>query len=113
MIPTARHIPNRPFRSLARWIGLSLLVVFTTLANANGADSGRAKRVVMISTGSRFSPGFALIEQSALDTRRNSAPAESIFTPKISISFASPAKVISGFFATICATNMLTTLPIC
>jgi signal transduction histidine kinase len=74
MIPTARHIPNRPFRSLARWIGLSLLVVFTTLANANGADSGRAKRVVMISTGSRFSPGFALIEQSALDTMAKLGP---------------------------------------
>jgi len=37
-----------------------------TLASANGADSERAKRVV-ISTGSRFSPSFALAEQNAID----------------------------------------------
>ena len=113
MIPTCRYNLNRTFRSLARWIGLSLLVVFTTLANANGADSGRAKRVVMISTGSRFSPGFALIEQSALDTMAKLGPGRIDFTPNISTSFASPVKVISGFSATICARNMLTTLPIC
>ena len=74
MIPTSGHLSNRPFRSIARWVGLSILIVCTTLGNANGADSGRAKRVMMISTGSRFSPGFALIEQSALDTMAKLGP---------------------------------------
>jgi hypothetical protein len=33
-------------------------------------DGGRAKRMLMISTGNRFAPGFAVAEQSALDTLR-------------------------------------------
>jgi len=74
MIPMSGHLSNRPFRSIARWVGLSILIVCTTLGSAHGADSGRAKRVMMISTGSRFSPGFALIEQSALDTMAKLGP---------------------------------------
>ena len=74
MIPTARHLSNRPFRSIARWVALSILVVCITVASANGADSGRAKRVVVISTGSRFSPGFALAEQNAIDTMAKLGP---------------------------------------
>ena len=68
MIRPYSNLSNLPFRSLAWWVGLSILIVCTTLASANGADLGRAKRVVMITTGSRFSPGFALLEQNALDT---------------------------------------------
>ncbi len=74
MIRASRYLSNRPPRSLARLVGLTILLVSTTLASANSADSGRAKRVVMITTGSRFSPGFALAEQNALDTMAKLGP---------------------------------------
>jgi hypothetical protein len=51
------------------WLVALCIISFLVAArSASGADAGRAKRVVMISTGSRFSRGFALAEQSALDT---------------------------------------------
>src|SRR6266436_9318540 len=34
---------------------------------AHAADAGPAKRVLLISTGSRFSPGFALVDQAVLE----------------------------------------------
>ncbi len=73
------RLSNRPFQSLARWVGLSILIVCTTLASAQGADPEKAKRVVMISTGSRFSPGFALLEQNALDTMAKLGPGPNDF----------------------------------
>ena len=74
MIPACRRTLNRLFRSLARRIGLSVLVICATFASADGADAERAKRVVMISTASRFAPGFALVEQGALDTMAKLGP---------------------------------------
>ena len=68
MTLTPSGFSNRSLPSLLCLIGLSILVVGTSLARAQDVDTGRAKRVVMISTGSRSSPGFALVEQSALDT---------------------------------------------
>ena len=52
-------------------------ILFLMAATAvGGAETERAKRVVMISTGSRFSPGFALLEQSALDTMGKVGPGQ-------------------------------------
>jgi two-component system sensor kinase FixL len=50
-----------------------LLAIFCLIATSGvrAAESIPAKRVLMISTGSRFAPGFAVAEQSALDTLRN------------------------------------------
>src|SRR5688572_30291561 len=66
----------RTWRHLLRKgsLGLFILVVCTSAASAQVADFERAKRVVMISTGSRFSPGFALVEQSALETMAKLGP---------------------------------------
>ena len=74
MTLTPSGFSNRSLPSLLCLIGLSILVVGTSLARAQDVDPGRAKRVVMISTGSRFSPGFALVEQSALDTMAKLGP---------------------------------------
>ena len=74
MTLTPSGFSNRSLPSLLCLIGLSILVVGTSLASAQDVDPGRAKRVVMISTGSRFSPGFALVEQSALDTMAKLGP---------------------------------------
>jgi PAS domain S-box-containing protein len=52
---------------------LCTLICLTAAARVHGADGAqeeRAKRVLMISTGNRFAPGFSLAEQSALETLR-------------------------------------------
>ena len=64
-----KHPPG-PF--VRRWF-ICLLCVLAGVAAAGrllGADSSRAKRVLVLSTGSRFSPGFPLVEQSVIDELR-------------------------------------------
>jgi signal transduction histidine kinase len=46
---------------------LCAVVCLIVTASAYAADAGRAKRVLLISTGSRLSPGFALVDQGALE----------------------------------------------
>jgi PAS domain-containing protein len=61
------HTSNGRFRSL---VGLCVILFLAAVSFAHAADAGHAKRVLVVSTGSRFSPGFQLIEQSALDRLR-------------------------------------------
>jgi hypothetical protein len=63
-------------RFLGRLVALWAIVFLAAVSSARGADAGRTRRVVMISTGSRFSPGFALVEQSALDTMAKLGPGQ-------------------------------------
>ncbi len=49
---------------------LCAVLCLTAATDVDSADSGSAKRVLMISTGNRFAPGFSLAEQSALETLR-------------------------------------------
>ena len=63
---------NRPVQLAGRWI-FFLLCLFAGIVTAGrvlGADTPRAKRVLVISTGSRFSTGFPIAEQSALQSLR-------------------------------------------
>ena len=46
---------------------LCALFLVTVLNNAGGAEQPRAKRVLLISTGSRLSPGFALVDKGVLE----------------------------------------------
>jgi two-component system, LuxR family, sensor kinase FixL len=45
---------------------LCALFMFAAVTLASGAEKPRAKRVLIVSTGSRLSPGFALIDQGVL-----------------------------------------------
>ena len=60
------HISNTHF--LGRLVALCIVVCLLAVSSANAGDAGRAKRVLMISTGSRVSPGFGLVEQRIFDT---------------------------------------------
>jgi len=54
-------------------LSLGLVCVMVALApgsNGFGADRAPAKRVLMLATGSRFSPGFPILEQSVTDQLR-------------------------------------------
>jgi hypothetical protein len=54
------------------WSSHALCVVgcLIVTSGAYGAEPGQAKRVLLISTGSRFSPGFALVDQAVLEALR-------------------------------------------
>jgi PAS domain S-box-containing protein len=54
-------------RFLGRLVAMSMIIFLAAETFANAADAGPTRRVLMISTGGRFGPGFTLIEQSALD----------------------------------------------
>jgi two-component system, LuxR family, sensor kinase FixL len=65
------------FQSVGRWALYALCAICCLMTmEARGADDGRPKRVLMISTGSRFSPGFPVAEQGALDTLRQARPGQ-------------------------------------
>jgi hypothetical protein len=51
--------------SLGRLVALCTIASVVAVGSVNAAEAGRAKRVLMISTGSRLSPGFGLVEQTA------------------------------------------------
>lgn len=54
---------------------LCLVIVLSTVSAANAADAGRAKRVLMIATASRFSPGLGVAERNIVATVRRLIPA--------------------------------------
>jgi signal transduction histidine kinase len=56
------HISNTHF--LGRLAALCIIVCLVAISSANAADAGRAKRVLMLFSGSQFAPGSALVEQS-------------------------------------------------
>ncbi|HLN85232.1 MAG TPA: ABC transporter substrate binding protein, partial [Candidatus Limnocylindrales bacterium] len=45
---------------------LCAIVYLTVASGVHGADDGRAKRVLLISTGSRLAPGFIIVDQQLL-----------------------------------------------
>jgi len=59
-------------------LALGLIVVLSTVSLAAAAEVSRAKRVLIISTGSRLAPGFILVDQQLLRALENipSAPVE-------------------------------------
>jgi len=63
------------FKLLVVW-ALCALFFFTALNTASAADDARAKRVLIISTGSRFSVGFPIVEQNAVENLRQLHPGE-------------------------------------
>ena len=56
----------RPF-GYRRICALCAIACLLLTSGANAAATGPAKRVLLISTGSRFSPGFALVDQAVLE----------------------------------------------
>jgi signal transduction histidine kinase len=55
---------------------VALMLFGRPVTFAAAAQEGRAKRVLVISTGSRFSVGFPIVEQNAVDKLRQLYPAE-------------------------------------
>ena len=68
-------------RSIAATVlgGFCGLVVLVAAVGAYGADAKPAKRVLLISTGSRFSPGFMRVDQDMLEALAN-VPSERVET---------------------------------
>src|SRR6266481_3973911 len=64
---------GRSYLRLIRRVGcwgiyaLAAVVCLIVTSGAYAAQEGPAKRVLLISTGSRFSPGFALVDQAVLE----------------------------------------------
>ena len=52
------------------------LFLFALINPAAAAESARAKRVLMVSTGSRFSIAFPILEQNAVDKLRQIHPTD-------------------------------------
>jgi PAS domain S-box-containing protein len=63
------RILTRAFQRLARRVPyvLCVIVCLTVTSAVHAADGERVKRVLLISTGSRFSPGYSLIDQGVLE----------------------------------------------
>jgi signal transduction histidine kinase len=70
----------RLIRRFGCWSLYALCVIACLIVTggAHAAEDGRAKRVLLISTGTRFSPGFALVDQGVLEAlgKMESAKAE-------------------------------------
>jgi signal transduction histidine kinase len=56
------YISNTRF--LGRLVALCTIVCLVAVSSANAAEAGRAKRVLMLFSGSQFAPGSALVEKS-------------------------------------------------
>ena len=52
-------------------LALCALLILAAVTLASGADSDRPKRVLIVSTGSRLSPGFTLMDRAILDVLGN------------------------------------------
>lgn len=52
-------------RFLGRLVALCVVAVLVSVSSARAAEFGRAKRVLMLFSGSKFAPGSAVVEQSA------------------------------------------------
>jgi PAS domain S-box-containing protein len=63
-----RSYPS-PIRRFGCWgiCALCVTVCLVATGGAHASESGPAKRVLLISTGSRLSPGFALVDQGVLE----------------------------------------------
>src|SRR6476659_5596329 len=63
------RILTRAFQRLSRRVSyvLCVIVCLTVTSAVHAADGERVKRVLLISTGSRFSPGYSLIDQGVLE----------------------------------------------
>src|SRR5215813_12722511 len=98
---------GRPHPSLIRHLGCWAIYAFCTIfclivtGGAHAAEAARTKRVLIISTGSRLSPGFALVDQVYSKHWERSRRHGSKPTPKISISFDSQQNVLSEFSVSI------------
>ncbi len=69
--PTRRSHVLKQALSRFAWCVALCIVVLASVVSANGADTERSRRVLMISTGNRFSaPGFSVVEQAAFETLR-------------------------------------------
>ena len=66
-----RHISNGRFRSP---LGLCVILFLAVASSAHTADDERAKRVLMISTASRFSPGSGVVEQNIVNKLQELGP---------------------------------------
>ena len=64
---------GRPHPSLIRHLGCWAIYAFCTIfclivtSGAHAAEAARPKRVLIISTGSRLAPGFALVDRGILE----------------------------------------------
>ena len=56
------HTANTRF--FDQLVSLCIVAVLAAASSAHAAESGRAKRVLMLFSGSQFAPGSALVEQS-------------------------------------------------
>jgi hypothetical protein len=57
-------------RFLGRLAALSVIVFLVAVSSTHAADDGRAKRVLMLFSGSQFAPGSALVKQSVQQVLR-------------------------------------------
>ena len=61
---------NLLFRNPIRLILLHVLFCLTAIGGVHASEAEQAKRVLIVSTGSTFAPGFTLAAQTATDTLR-------------------------------------------
>ena len=66
------HISNTRF--LGRLVALCIIVCLVAISSANAAEAGRAKRVLMLFSGSQFAPGSALVEKSVQQVLQQGLP---------------------------------------
>ena len=76
LMPAAFHRSRGSGQFLYLFIARALcgLFLFALINLAAAAESARAKRVLMVSTGSRFSIGFPTLEQNAVEKLRELHP---------------------------------------
>jgi signal transduction histidine kinase len=66
------YISNTRF--LGRLVALCIIVCLVAVSSANAAEAGRAKRVLMLFSGSQFAPGSALVEKSVQQVLQQWSP---------------------------------------
>jgi signal transduction histidine kinase len=73
-------------RFLGRLVALCIIVCLVAVSSANAAEAGRAKRVLMLFSGSKFAPGSALVEKSAEDVLQKGAHAVEFYAEHLDAS---------------------------
>jgi signal transduction histidine kinase/ABC-type uncharacterized transport system substrate-binding protein len=63
-----------PFQGIVRFVALFLIAVLAPAGAAVCAEAGRAKRVLMLFSGSQFAPGSALVEKSVQQVLQQGSP---------------------------------------
>ena len=61
-------------RFLGRLVACCIIACLVAIGSANAAESGRAKRVLMLFSGSQFAPGSALVEKSVQQVLQQGSP---------------------------------------